>query len=61
MFNIPIEHTTTYQHVFEERMNVLVSQFVAEGMDELEASDKARFDAREYAVDFVRRLVESSG
>ena len=57
MFSVPLKHTTTYQHAFDERMSFLISKYVSQGMDGVAASNKARFEAKEYAQEVVRRIV----
>ena len=60
MFSVPLKYTTTYQHAFDERMNVLILQYVNEGMDGVAANNKARFEAKDYAEDVVKRVLIAS-
>lgn len=59
MFSVPLKHTTTYQHAFDERMNILILKYVNEGMGGVAANNKARFEAKDYAEDVVKQILDA--
>lgn len=59
MFSVPLKHMTTYQHAFDECMSILILKYLKQGMDGVAASNKARFEAKDYAGDVVRRIMDA--